>query len=234
MREMPHYPVTPFLGFSDPVSSWLHLIGAVVALVLGIRMLKRFDGPRLYRLGLYIFIFGTMFMFSMSGVYHILDQGSVARYVFQHLDHASIWLMIAGTFTPIHLMLFRGWMRWGILALIWTAAINGIVLKTIFFDEFPEWLGLVFYLCLGWIGILSANVLIKRVGVHGIRLVAYGGIAYSIGAIFEFFQPPFFIEGIFGPHEVFHIAVILGVFFHWRFIESATVLALDPDFCRNA
>ena len=150
------YPVTPVPGFADPVSSWTHLLGAAVVLVAGTLLVARFRGPVRDRVGLVIFVCGAAFMFSMSGVYHLLSPGSTSRYVLRHLDHAAIWVMIAGTFTPIHLMLFRGWGRWGVLALIWSAAITGIVLKTIFFDDFPEWLGLAFYLGLGWVGLLRA------------------------------------------------------------------------------
>ncbi len=217
---MPHYPVTPFLGFSDPVSSLLHLVAAAICLWFGIIMLYKFKGSFIARLSLIIFVFGAIFMFSMSGVYHLLEQGGTPRYVLQHLDHAAIWVMIAGTFTPVHIILFAGWRRWGILTLVWTAAITGIVLKTIFFDDFPEWLGLIFYLALGWLGIVSGTMLAKQTGWYEIRFLGYGGIAYSLGALFEYFQPPFFIPGIFGPHEVFHVAIIFGVYFHWNLIEK--------------
>ncbi len=222
------YPVTPVSGFADPVSSWTHLLGAAVVLVAGTLLVARFRGPVRDRVGLVIFVCGAAFMFSMSGVYHLLSPGSTSRYVLRHLDHAAIWVMIAGTFTPIHLMLFRGWGRWGVLTLIWTAAITGIVLKTIFFDDFPEWLGLAFYLGLGWVGCVTGIVLIRRLGVRAARSLIYGGLAYSFGAVFEFLQPPFLIPGVIGPHEVFHFAVIVGVIYHWGFVKQATLLALTP------
>ncbi len=221
---MPHYPVTSFIGFADPVSSLLHLTAAAVCLWFGVIMLYKFKGDLLTKLSLVVFVFGTVFMFSMSGVYHLLDQGGTPRYVLQHLDHAAIWIMIAGTFTPIHIILFTGWRRWGVLAIVWTAAITGVVLKTIFFDIFPEWLGLIFYLALGWMGVVSGTMLAKQTGWQGVRFLGYGGIAYSLGAIFEFFQPPFFIPGVFGPHEVFHVAIIFGAYFHWMFIQQHSTL----------
>lgn len=218
----PTYPVIAIPGFADPVSCWTHLLGAAVALGVGTVMVTRYPGPRLYRAGLITFVFATVFMFSMSGVYHLLGPGGTPRYVLQHLDHAAIWVMIAGTFTPIHLMLFRGWARWGMLAFIWTAAINGIVIKTVFFDDFPEWLGLALYLGLGWMGCLSAWMLWRRYGWSTVRFLVWGGVAYSVGAVLEFLRPPFLIPGVVGPHELFHLAVIAGVLCHWRCVRDAT------------
>ncbi len=213
------------LGFADPVSSWTHLIGGGVALVLGIRLCIQFHGPTLYRVGLITFVIGTVFMFSMSGVYHILDHDGSGRYVLQHLDHAAIWVMIAGTFTPIHLMLFQGWKRWGILLFIWAAAINGVVLKTVFFDGFPEWFSLILYLGMGWAGIFSGILIARDHGLASIHLLAYGGLAYSVGAITEFLRSPIIIPGVIGPHEMFHFAIIIGVMCHWRFIEQTIQLS---------
>ena len=73
-------------------------------------------------------------------------------------------------------------------------------------------------------GVVSGTMLAKQTGWHEVRFLGYGGIAYSLGAIFEYFQPPFFIPWVFGPHEVFHVAIILGAYFHWTFIEQHSAL----------
>ena len=213
-----------FLGFADPVSSWTHLIGAAFALILGIRLCIRFKGPVLYRLGLMTFVFCTVFMLSMSGVYHLLDHNGTGRYVMQHLDYASICLMIAGTFTPIHLLLFKGWKRWGILLFIWVLAINGVIFMTVFFDDFPGWLALIFFLGLGWAGFYSGILAAREYDREFVRLLAYGGIAYSIGAILDVFDSLTIIPGVIGTHELFHFAIIIGITYHWRFIEQAILL----------
>jgi channel protein (hemolysin III family) len=218
-----------FLGFADPVSSITHLIGAAVALILGIRLCIRFNGPILYRFGLITFVSGTVFMLSMSGVYHLLDHNGSGRYVLQHLDYASIWLMIAGTFTPVHLLLFQGWKRWGILLIIWAIAINGVVFMTVFFDDFPEWLALVFYLGMGWVGLYSGILIFREHGLDFVRLLGYGGIAYSVGAILDFIESPTIIPGVIETHEIFHFAIIIGIVCHWRFIEQAIQLSAVVD-----
>jgi|GEM_PF-3453297 len=97
-----------------------------------------------------VFGFACVFLFSMSGVYHFLAAGSIARHVLRILDHAGIYVLIAGSFTAIHGVLFRGFMRWGIILIVWILAINGITLGTIFFDSMPESLSLIFLLSFGW------------------------------------------------------------------------------------
>jgi channel protein (hemolysin III family) len=139
-------------GFSEPFSVITHLLGAVVFLILGVRLLRRGRGncSRVVFLGIYAVF--CVLLLSMSGVYHMMVRGGGAHRVLERLDHGAIFVLIAGTFTPTLGILFRGWLRWGQLVLIWAAAITGITLKTIFFDDLVEWLGLSFYLTLGWFG----------------------------------------------------------------------------------
>src|SRR4029077_16650438 len=115
------------------------------------------------------------FLLAMSGVYHLLPLGSGGRQVLGRLDHSAIFVLIAGTFTPTHGILFRGWQRWGPLLAIWTVAVAGIVLKAVFFSSVEEWLGLMLYLVLGWLGAASAVVLGYRYGVSFLRPLLWGG-----------------------------------------------------------
>ncbi len=136
----------------------------------------------------------------------------------QRLDHAGIWTMIAGTFTPIHWILFRARWRWLFLISLWTIAITGLVLKTVYFYDIPEWLGLSFYLGLGWLGVISFIKIHQIYGKENSKFLLLGGLAYTVGALSENLRWPFLIEGVFGPHEIFHICVLLGAYFHWKFI----------------
>jgi channel protein (hemolysin III family) len=215
------YPIISIPGFADPVSCWTHLLGAVVALVAGVHLISKYRGQGLRRAGLIIFVSGTVFMFSMSGIYHLLDHGGTPRMVLQRLDHAAIWLMIAGCFTPIHLFHFQGWARWGVLAFVWTAAVNGIVLKTVFFNELSDQAGIALYLGFGWIGLLSLILLIRRLGFRATLPMIYGGLAYTIGAGIMFADLPMGIPGVIGPHEIFHVSVLAGTAFIWQFIQQA-------------
>lgn len=205
-------------GFAEPVSSLSHLIGAGVFALMCLFLLQRGAGSwsRLGYLGVYAL--SGVFLLSMSGVYHLLPPGSTARMVLLRLDHSAIFALIAGTFTPAHGLLFRSWGRWGMLFLIWGLAATGITLKAIFFDDIPEWLSLSLYLGMGWLGLASGGVLWWRYGTAFIRPLLAGGIAYTLGGVLEFLRWPVLLPGIVGPHELFHVAVLIGVVLHWRFV----------------
>ncbi len=212
-------------GFADPVSSWTHLAAAVGAAALGLNMLRAYHGSfwRLVRplWGPLCFVASAIFLFSMSGTYHLLDHGGPGREVMQRMDHAAIWVLIAGTYTAIHHTAFKTWFwRWGVPALIWAMAITGLVLKTVFFHDMPEVIGTGFYLILGWLGVLSGWKLKREGHDRALRLMILGGVAYSVGAVIEAAGYPTLISGVIGPHELFHVAVVAGVLLHWRCVKA--------------
>jgi len=130
--------------------------------VLAAFLLRRGWGNRTRVAFLGVYVFSVVFLLSMSGVYHLLPPGSAGRAVLHRLDHSAIFVLIAGTFTPVHGIVFQGRERWGPLALIWAAAIAGITLKMIWFTDVPYWLGLMCYLGLGWVGAISGGALWYR------------------------------------------------------------------------
>jgi channel protein (hemolysin III family) len=225
-------------GFSDPVSSLTHLGGAVVFAILSLVLLHRGRGNAGRMLSLGVFAFSCVLLLSLSGTYHLLSPGTAGREVLKRLDHAAIFGLIAGSFTPVHAILFRGSWRWGMLAGIWSAAITGLTLKTVNFATMPEWAGLLMYLGLGWMGVISAVALARRYGYGFVLPVLWGALAYTAGAVAEFLRWPNLLPGIIGPHEIFHLAVLAGIAWHWAFILGiasgepkravATNLATNP------
>ncbi|MDH5516808.1 MAG: hemolysin III family protein [Gammaproteobacteria bacterium] len=211
-------------GFSDPFSSISHFLGAIFFLVYGIKLIKLSRQNISHLLTTIVFVFSAVFLLSMSSIYHLLEHQSTARDVLQRLDHAGIFALIAGTFTPVHGVLFKGFWRWGMVCIIWLLAITGITLKSIFFHEMAEWFGLMLYLGLGWVGILSAFLTHRLHGFAVIRPLIYGALAYTVGASLEFLQLPIVIPGVLGPHELFHVAVLMGIGWHWLFIRNLLLL----------
>ena len=211
--ELYHLP-----GFYEPFSAISHLCGAVLFLGLGGLLLWRGRGDTARLIVLGIYAVSCILLFSMSGVYHMLVRGGTPHRVLERLDHGAIFVLIAGSFTPAHGILFRGPLRWGPLALIWSAALAGIALKTIFFNDFNEYAGVGFYLVLGWLGAGSGILLGRRFGLAFIRPLLLGGVAYSVGAVAQFVPAFILVPGVIHPHEVFHVAVLLGALLHWRFI----------------
>jgi channel protein (hemolysin III family) len=208
-------------GFTHPLSSIIHFLGALYFSYLAYFLIRRGKESSIRIVSLAIFSSSCVLLLLTSAVYHLLDTSGTAHAVFQRLDHAAIFLVIAGTFTPIHCILFNGFLRWGFLLIVWILAISGLVLKTVFFTTIPEWLGLSFYLGLGWMGLFMGYKLWQRYGFAFIRPLVIGGICYTVGAIIEYQHKLIIIPGIFGPHEILHIAVLAGIGFQWWFIIKA-------------
>jgi channel protein (hemolysin III family) len=220
-------------GFSDPISSLSHLVGAVAFLILGGFLIARGGNDWRRVASLAVFAFSCVLLLSVSGVYHLLTPETAARSVLMRVDHAAIFVLIAGSFTPVHAILLTNRWHWHLLALIWIAAVAGITLKTVYFDAVPAWLGLLMYLALGWLGVISTVALAHRFGTRFVLPLVWGALAYTIGALVDFLNWPMLIAGVAGPHEIFHLAVLAGISFHWAFIRSIAGGgqrgALDPE-----
>lgn len=207
----------PFL--TDPVSSLTHLAGAVVAAVAGVALVRRAWPHRGRALAMGVFAASAVVLLLASATFHSMPTHTVVRTVTQRLDHAAIFVLIAGTFTPLHVVLFRGFMRWGVLALVWAAAAAGITVKTIYFASVPEGAGVVAYLAMGWFGAVSMWLIYRRWGARFVSPLVVGGLAYTAGAMCELTGEPVLIRGVVGSHEVFHIAVLAGLGCMWMFIR---------------
>lgn len=222
------HQVIPFAGVAEPVSCWTHLVGAFIFICVSIYLVRSRLGSRGKVLAPLVFTLSCVMLLAVSGVYHLLPRGGDWRWLFQRLDHAAIYVLIAGTFTAVHFLSFEGRWRWGMIFVAWFIALCGIALKTVFFADIPEWLGLTSYLAFGWLGIASGVALFRRYGFDSLKPLLYGGVAYSLGAILDFSRRPVLIEGVVGSHELFHLAVLLGISFHWSFISARVKAAASP------
>ena len=216
-------------GFTDPVSSISHLIATVAFAWATVGLLRSARGHRGRTLALTIYSGSVVLLFSMSGVFHLLPHETGGRSVLQRLDHASIFVLIAGTFTAVHGILFRGWLRWGIITFVWVVTATAIPLKTVYFEEMPEWLGLTLYLAFPWIGLLSGLLLWRRRGVRYVSAFVLGGIAYTAGAVLEFLRWPNPWPGVVHAHELFHLFAIAGAALHWRFCAAIAAEAASVE-----
>lgn len=216
----PAVAVLPIPGFSDPFSSLSHLAAACVFTGLAVPLLRRGRGSAGRFLALFVFAFSCVLQLTLSGVFHLLESGGGGRLVLQRLDHAAIFLLIAGSFTPVHAILFTGPWRWGVLIAVWTIAVAALTIKTVFFTSLPEWAGLLMYLGFGWLGLVSGVAMLRRFGQRFVRPVVAGALAYTFGAVIDFLRWPVPVPGVVGPHELFHVAVLVGIGCHWYFIAG--------------
>jgi hemolysin III len=198
----------------EPVNSLTHLITAVVALV-GTSALVYLSRGDLARQGsLLIYGASLVLLFASSGLYHLVQGSSRRIQFFRKLDHSAIFLLIAGTYTPLCFNLFDGFWRWGMLAIIWSLAIAGTVSK-IFVVNTPRWFTATVYLVMGWLAVFAIKEILAVLPVSALIWLLAGGIVFSLGALVYITKIFNFKPGIFGFHEVWHIFVILGALCHY-------------------
>lgn len=207
-------------GFHEPFSAISHLLGVLAFAWAGALLLRHGRGDRVRVTLLAIYAGSGMVLMAMSGVYHMLVDGGTARAVLRQLDHAAIFVLIAGTFTPLHGLVFRGerFLRWGALAIIWGLAVAGILIQLVAAEMLPEWVELSFFLGLGWLGLGSGLLVLRRHGFGFVAPLAWGGVSYSIGAAADFARWPTLIPGVVNGHELFHVAVLAGAALHYAFV----------------
>lgn len=204
-------------GFCEPVSCFTHLLAAPVFAVLGFFLARRAFGHHGHTVSLSVMALTTVFLLSMSAVYHMLGPGA-GREVMRRLDVAGVFALIAGTVTPVHAILFRGFNRWAPLLLIWAVAATGITLRSVFPDGLPRGVGTGVFLLMGWGGLIACVLLWRRYGYRFVSPLLWGGVAYTVGAVILGMHWPTVIPGVIGPHELWHVAVLVGLGLHWKFV----------------
>jgi hemolysin III len=158
-------------------------------------------------------------LFGVSALYHRVTWTTAARRRMRRLDHAMIFLLIAGTYTPVGLLVLEGTLATMVLAVVWGGAAAGIVLE-LAWTTAPRWLGGTVYLALGWVAVVAMPQLFVRLGVAGGLLLVAGGLTYSVGAAVYALRRPDPAPAVFGYHEVFHLLVIVGVAGHFLAISQ--------------
>jgi hemolysin III len=153
-------------------------------------------------------------LFGVSALYHRLTWSPAARRRMRRLDHAMIFLLIAGTYTPVGLLVLQGTLATVVLVVVWGGAVAGIVLE-LAWTKAPRWLGGTVYLALGWVAVVAMPQLFARLGMASGLLLVAGGLAYSAGAAVYARRRPDPVPAVFGYHEVFHLLVIAGVAAHF-------------------
>jgi hemolysin III len=157
-------------------------------------------------------------LFGTSALYHRVTWTPPARRRLRRLDHAMIFLLIAGTYTPVGLLVLQGTLATVVLVVVWGGALAGIALQ-LAWARAPRWLGGTVYLALGWVAVVAMPQLFARLGVVGGLLLVAGGLVYSAGAAVFALRRPDPVPAVFGYHEVFHLLVIAGVTAHFLAIS---------------
>jgi channel protein (hemolysin III family) len=209
----------PHFGLYDPIASLTHLFAAAAVLAASFFLHRKGRGDAARISSLLIFSASLFFLFSASGIYHALAPGDW-RALFRRLDYAAIWIVIAGSATPVHTLLFRGHWRWGMPAVFWGAALTCLVLLEVYFTRLPYWAIMTGYIGLGSVGLVTFFNITARYGVKEAVLLLMGALAYAAGGLVDYFGGPVLIPGVFGAHELLHVLVMAGAVMHWLFIYN--------------
>ncbi len=170
-------------------------------------------------LTLLIYVICALTMFGVSTIYHRVTWNPEKRLLWKKLDHAGIYLMIAGTFTPIAYLVLSPESSFVLLVTIWSVAMAGII-QSIFFVNLPKMVSSVLYLIAGYLILPYIPELKEKLGQANITLILLGGLSYSVGAICYGLKRPILRPKYFSYHEVFHLFVNLGAAFHFAIIYS--------------
>ena len=198
----------------EPVNSLTHWGGAILALVGSIALLIVGWGTPAKVISLIIYGISLVFLFSASATYHMVQVKDKALEIFRKVDHAAIYCLIAGTYTPFCVNAFSGFWQWGLLSIIWSLAVIGILVK-VFYIRAPRWLNAGIYLVMGWLCIAAIGQMLVVLPVWVISWLIAGGVIYTLGAVVYVTKIFNFIPGVFGFHEMWHIFVMLAAAAHF-------------------
>jgi hemolysin III len=186
---------------------WSHAIAALVAVagLVGLIVITRHDPAKL--VSMIVYGAGLVLLFGVSATYHTINWPPRVKDWLRRADHATIFIFIAATYTPLAFNVLDGWWRVSVLALIWASAAAGVAGAAPFL-RIPRRVLTSLYLAMGWVAVIALVPLTAALGWAAAALMALGGLQYSIGAAAYAFKWPRLWPRVFGYHEFFHLAVI--------------------------
>lgn len=200
------------------MSPWPHAAGFVLAVAGFVYLVVRFHENAASLAVMSVYGLSLMSAFGSSALYHWAGgDGPRRKAVFQRMDHASIYALIAGTYTPVLYFGLSGAWRIGTLSCIWFLALLGIA-QTMWFVDAPRALSTGFYVAMGWLAVVPSWKLAGSLSHPAIALLVLGGLLYTLGGVIYATRSFDFAPGRFGFHEVFHVLVIAGAAAHFAAI----------------
>lgn len=203
----------------EPVNGLSHLGAAIAAFagMIGLLVVGRSSVGK--QVSLLIYGSTLVMLFSASATYHLVRAKPAVTAVLRKLDHAAIFLLIAGSYTPFCYNVFSGFWKWGLLAIVWSLALLGVMLK-VFTMRAPRWLSTGMYLLLGWLVVAGIQEMLLKLPIGALIWLSVGGLLYTFGAIVYATKILDFVPNRFGFHEVWHIFVMLGALAHFVAIAA--------------
>ncbi len=201
-----------------------HMVGAIFSL-LGTVLLIVYSSVAAkpwHIVSFSIYGFSLVAMFMASTLHHGVKSSPKVEDILRAIDYFAIYLLIAGTITPVCLVVLRGPLGWSVFGVAWAVGVAGITLKAVI-PDLPKWISVTLYATMGWLGVAVGWPIFKAVSWTGVALLLAGGIAYTVGAMIFYFERPNPYPGRFGFHEIWHIFVILGALGHYLFMYTCVL-----------
>jgi len=211
---------TVLADLKPKLRGWLHAVTAPLTLAAGI-VLIALSPTTATRVGSIVFTATSLLLFSVSAVYHRGSWGPRAWSYLQRFDHANIFLLIAGSYTPFALLLLEGRARATLLAIAWGGAIAGVALRLLW-QGAPRWFYVPIYIALGWAAVFYIPEFLASGSTAVFVLIATGGVLYTLGGVVYGLQRPDPFPKWFGFHEVFHTFTIAAFITHYVGVSLAT------------
>jgi len=201
---------------------WIHAGTFPLAIAAGVVLIVLAEGGAA-KAASAVFMASSLLLFGISAVYHRFNWSPAVKAVFRRIDHSNIFLLIAGTYTPIAICALEFPKNVVLLSVIWGGALLGILFR-VFWLGAPRWSYVVLYVVLGWAAVIYTGDLIAANGVT-MLLILIGGLAYTTGAVFYALKRPNPVPGVFGFHELFHACTLIAFLCHWTGI---LLVAMNP------
>lgn len=205
-------------SIKDPGSAITHFIGMLMAIFAAVPLLiKAAHEPGfIYIISLTIYAVSLILLYAASTTYHTFNLSKKANTILKKIDHMMIFVLIAGSYTPICLLVLGGRTGKILLSLVWGIAIMGILIKA-FWVFCPKWVSSVLYIGMGWICMLAFTKILNNMSTAAFLWLLTGGVIYTIGGIIYALKTPSFDRKHknFGSHEIFHLFVLLGSACHF-------------------
>ena len=202
----------------DPGSALTHFIAMILAIIPAIPLLSKagHDSGHMRISALAIFILSMIGLYAASTIYHTLDISPKINKLLRKIDHMMIFILIAGTYTPVCMIVLGDKTGWTMLTLVWGIAIVGILINALWITC-PKWFSSLIYIAMGWVCILAITKILSSMPRAGFMWLLAGGIIYTVGGIIYAMKLPFFNSRhrYFGSHEIFHLFVMGGSLCHY-------------------
>lgn len=205
----------------EPGSAITHYIGMLMAMVAAVPLLIKasLSQNMLYIIAMIIFIGSMVLLYGASALYHAVNLKGKALKVFKKIDHMMIFVLIAGSYTPVCLLVLEPSVGYPLLIIVWATAIIGMLIK-LFWVTCPKWFSSVIYIAMGWECVLVFGPLVDSLEPGAFWWLLIGGLFYTVGGVIYALKIPFLehIHKYFGLHEIFHLFIMAGSICHFVFM----------------